>query len=48
MLNVTMYVNFAKQGDADGDHKVAAMFRQIAVDEGSHFAAYKVALAKLP
>jgi rubrerythrin len=45
--NVTMYVNFAKQAEADGDLKVAAMFRQIAVDEGTHFDAYKAALAKL-
>lgn len=42
-----MYVNFAKQAEADGDLKVAAMFRQIAVDEGTHFEAYKAALAKL-
>ena len=45
--NVTMYVNFAKQAEADGDVKVAAMFRQIAVDEGTHYDAYKAALAKL-
>lgn len=45
--NITMYVNFAKQAEADGDVKVAAMFRQIAVDEGTHFDAYKAALAKL-
>lgn len=45
--NITMYVNFAKQAEADGDLKVAAMFRQIAVDEGTHFEAYKAALAKL-
>jgi rubrerythrin len=45
--NVTMYVGFAKQAEADGDLKVAAMFRQIAVDEGTHFDAYKAALAKL-
>ena len=45
--NVTMYINFAKQAEADGDTKVAAMFRQIAADEGTHFEAYKAALAKL-
>ncbi|OYY91561.1 MAG: rubrerythrin [Sphingomonas sp. 28-66-16] len=45
--NVTMYVAFAKQAEADGDLKVAAMFRQIAVDEGTHYDAYKAALAKL-
>ena len=46
--NVTMYVNFAKEAEAAGDKKVAQMFRQIAVDEGTHYAAYKAALAKLP
>lgn len=46
--NVTMYVNFANQAEADGDMKVAAMFRQIAVDEGTHYDAYKAALAALP
>ena len=45
--NVTMYVNFARQAEADGDVKVAAMFRQIAADEGIHYDAYKAALAKL-
>jgi len=45
--NVTMYVDFAKAAEADGDLKVAAMFRQIAVDEGTHYEAYKAALAKL-
>lgn len=46
--NVTMYIDFANQAEADGDIKVAAMFRQIAVDEGTHYEAYKAALAKLP
>lgn len=46
--NVTMYINFANQAEAAGDTKVAAMFRQIAVDEGTHYEAYKAALAKLP
>lgn len=45
--NVTMYVNFPKQAQADGDVKVAAVFRQIAVDEGTHYDAYKAALSKL-
>ncbi len=45
--NITMYIDFAKQAEADGDVKVAAMFRQIAVDEGTHYEAYKAALAKL-
>jgi rubrerythrin len=46
--NVTMYIGFANQAEADGDVKVAAMFRQIAADEGTHYEAYKAALAKLP
>lgn len=46
--NVTMYVTFADQAEAAGDLKVAAMFRQIAVDEGVHYEAYKNALVKLP
>lgn len=46
--NVTMYVNFAKEAEAAGDVAVARMFRQIAVDEGTHYQAYKAALAKLP
>ena len=45
--NVTMYIDFAKQAEASGDLKVAAMFRQIAVDEGTHYEAYRAALAKL-
>ena len=45
--NVTMYIDFARQAEADGDTKVAAMFRQVAADEGTHFEAYKAALAKL-
>ncbi|MBB3862103.1 rubrerythrin [Novosphingobium hassiacum] len=45
--NVTMYINFASQAEADGDTRVAAMFRQIAIDEGTHYDSYKAALAKL-
>lgn len=45
--NVTIYIDFARQAEADGDTRVAAMFRQIAVDEGTHYDAYKAALAKL-
>ena len=46
--NTKMYVGFAEQAEAAGDVKVAAMFRQIAVDEGAHYEAYKLALEKLP
>jgi rubrerythrin len=45
--NTKMYVDFAKEADAAGDKKVAAMFRQIAADEGDHYNAYKQALEKL-
>lgn len=46
--NVTMYVNVAKEAAAAGDTRIAAMFRQIAVDEGTHYGAYKAALARVP
>ncbi len=42
-----MYIEFADQAEAAGDLKVAAMFRQIAVDEGVHYEQYKAALAKI-
>ena len=45
--NTKMYIDFAKQADAAGDKKVAALFRQIAADEGDHYNAYKAALEKL-
>ncbi|WP_028215273.1 rubrerythrin family protein [Paraburkholderia mimosarum] len=45
--NTKMYVQYAQQADAVGDKKVAAMFRQIAADEGDHYAAYKSAAEKL-
>jgi len=45
--NVTMYIEFARQAEASGDLKVGAMFRQIAIDEGAHYEAYRAALAKL-
>ena len=45
--NTKMYVDFAKQADAAGDKKVAALFRQIAADEGDHYTAYKNAVEKL-
>lgn len=46
--NTKMYIDFAKQADAAGDTKVAAMFRQIAEDEGTHYRAYEAALASHP
>ncbi|MEP7004754.1 MAG: rubrerythrin family protein [Sphingomonas bacterium] len=46
--NITMYITFANQAEAAGDMTVAAMFRQIAIDEGTHYDAYKAALANLP
>ena len=45
--NTKMYIDFAKQADAAGDKKVAALFRQIAADEGDHYNAYKAAWDKL-
>ena len=45
--NTKMYIDFAKQADADGDKKAADLFRQIAADEGEHYNAYKAALEKL-
>lgn len=45
--NTKMYVDFANQADAVGDKKVAALFRQIAADEGDHYASYKAAVEKL-
>jgi rubrerythrin len=41
--NETMYVGFADQAQQAGDVKTAALFRQIAVDEGEHYARYKAA-----
>ncbi len=45
--NTKMYVQYAQQADAVGDKKVAGMFRQIAADEGDHYAAYRTAAEKL-
>jgi rubrerythrin len=45
--NSKMYAQFANEADAAGDKKVAALFRQIAADEGDHYAAYKKALETL-
>lgn len=41
--NKTMYITFADQAEKAGDLKTAAMFRQIAADEGDHYARYKAA-----
>lgn len=41
--NKTMYITFAEQAEKAGDLKTAAMFRQIAADEGDHYARYKAA-----
>lgn len=42
-----MYIDFANQAEADGDLKVAAMFRQIAADEATHAAGYKASLESI-
>jgi rubrerythrin len=43
----TMYIKFADEAEKAGDIKVAAMFRQIAEDEGDHYARYKAAFDQL-
>ena len=43
----TMYPGFAKQATTDGCTAAAALFTEIAADEGGHAAAYKVALQSL-
>jgi rubrerythrin len=45
--NTTMYVKFANEAEKAGDKKTAAMFRQIAEDEGDHYAKFKAALEQL-
>jgi rubrerythrin len=45
--NTKMYVGFADAAQKAGDKKVAAMFRQIAADEGDHFQKFKEALVNL-
>lgn len=42
--NSKMYVGFAEQANKVGDKKTAALFRQIAADEGDHYRQYKDAL----
>lgn len=45
--NMTMYVTFADQAEKAGDVKAAALFRQIAADEGDHYARFKAAHDRL-
>jgi len=45
--NVTMYVDFAAQAEAAGDLRAAALFRQIAADEGDHYERYRAAAERL-
>ena len=45
--NVTMYVDFAAQAEAAGDLRTAALFRQIAADEGDHYERYRAAAERL-
>ncbi len=42
--NTKMYVDFADQAEHAGDKKTAALFRQIAADEGDHYQQFKDAL----
>jgi rubrerythrin len=45
--NTQMYIAFANQAEKAGDAKVAALFRQIAEDEGDHYDHYRDAAEKL-
>ncbi len=45
--NKTMYITFADQAEKAGDVKTAALFRQIAADEGDHYDRYKAAHDRL-
>lgn len=45
--NVTMYIDFAAQAEAAGDLRTAALFRQIAADEGDHYERYRAAAERL-
>lgn len=45
--NTQMYIAFANQAEKAGDAKVAALFRQIAEDEGDHYDQYRDAAEKL-
>src|SRR5450759_410700 len=46
--HTTMYPGFATQATTDGCTAAAALFTEIAVDEGGHAAAYTLALQSLP
>ncbi len=45
--NTKMYVDFADQAEHAGDKKAAALFRQIAADEGDHYQQFKDAFVNL-
>src|SRR5665811_1610859 len=45
--HTTMYPGFATQATTDGCNDAAALFTEIAVDEGGHAAAYTLALKSL-
>ncbi len=45
--NTKMYVDFADQAEHAGDKKTAALFRQIAADEGDHYQQFKDTFIKV-
>lgn len=45
--NTKMYIEFADQAERAGDKKVAALFREIAADEGDHYQKFQEAFVKV-
>ena len=45
--NTKMYIDFAEQARRAGDNKVAALFREIAADEGGHYQDFEQAFVKV-
>lgn len=45
--NTKMYIDFANQAERAGDKKVAALFRDIAADEGDHYQKFEKAFIKV-
>lgn len=45
--NTKMYIEFADQAELAGDKKVAALFREIAADEGDHYQKFQEEFVKV-
>lgn len=45
--NTKMYIEFADQAERAGDRKVAALFREIAADEGDHYQKFQDAFVRV-